>query len=89
MATSTRFGVAPVKYHFIKHSCRPSCYIQKVTILYAELAVMAGSLEENRIINAIGPETFTFRGLIEKIGDIIGVNKPIISVLLSASLLVM
>ncbi len=48
----------------------------------AELAVREGSrsLEENKIINAIGPETFTFRGLIEKIGDIIGVNKPIISV---------
>jgi NADH dehydrogenase len=35
---------------------------------------------ENRIINAIGPETFTYRKLVEKIGDIIGVHRPLVSV---------
>lgn len=47
---------------------------------FAELAVKEGHKQQNNIINAIGPETFTYKSLVEKIGDIIGVSKPIISV---------
>ncbi|HBX24196.1 MAG TPA: epimerase [Desulfotomaculum sp.] len=46
----------------------------------AALAVEQGMKNENIIIDAIGPETFTYRALIEKIGEIIGVQRPIISV---------
>jgi uncharacterized protein YbjT (DUF2867 family) len=46
----------------------------------AELAVREGRSHENRIIDAIGPETFTFRGLVETIGAIIGKPRPIVSV---------
>lgn len=47
---------------------------------YARLAVDQGQGCGNVILNAIGPETYTFRQLVEKIGDIIGVSKPIVSV---------
>ena len=47
---------------------------------FADLAVGQGFEEENVIIDAIGPETFTFRGLVEQIGEIIGKRRPIISV---------
>jgi uncharacterized protein YbjT (DUF2867 family) len=46
----------------------------------AKLAVEQGEDRENRIINAIGPETFGFRELVKEIGHIIGVRRPIISV---------
>jgi len=46
----------------------------------AELAVNRGEILENEIIDAIGPETFTYRELIEKIGEIIGKNRKIVSV---------
>jgi NADH dehydrogenase len=46
----------------------------------AEIVVEQGAKRENTIIDAIGPETFTYRGLVESIGDIIGVRKPIVSV---------
>ncbi len=46
----------------------------------AELAVSQGALSENSVINAIGPETFTYRQLIETIGRIIGKRRPIISI---------
>lgn len=46
----------------------------------AEIAVLQGAERENTIINAIGPETFSYRGLVEAIGDIIGKRRPIISV---------
>ncbi len=45
----------------------------------AKLAVEAGREGANRIIDAIGPETFTYRELVRTIGRIIGVNRPIIS----------
>jgi len=45
----------------------------------AKLAVEQGRNTENIIINAIGPETFTYRGLVKTIGDIIGKRRPIIS----------
>lgn len=46
---------------------------------FADLAVEQGLSNANRIIDAIGPETFTYRGLVETISSIIGRKKPIIS----------
>ena len=46
----------------------------------AELAVEQGENKEDVVINAIGPETFSYKGLVEAIGDIIEKNRPIISV---------
>ena len=46
----------------------------------AALAVEQGKRRENAIIDAIGPETFTYRDLARAIGEIIGVRRPIISV---------
>jgi uncharacterized protein YbjT (DUF2867 family) len=46
----------------------------------AELAVRQGREEDNRIVDAIGPETFSYRGLIETIGSIIGRRRPIVSI---------
>jgi NADH dehydrogenase len=46
----------------------------------AALAVQEGHAKENRVIDAIGPETFTFRELVTTIGEIIGKQRPIISV---------
>jgi len=46
----------------------------------AELAVEQGENKEDIVINALGPETFTYKGLIKTIGDIIGKKRPIISV---------
>ena len=45
----------------------------------AKLAVAEGLTTENKTIDAIGPETFTYRELIETIGKIIGVKKPVVS----------
>jgi NADH dehydrogenase len=46
----------------------------------AELAVRHAAADDNVIVNAIGPETFTYRQLLEKIGELIGVKRTIISV---------
>ena len=46
----------------------------------AELAVHEGQSEENRIIDAIGPETFTFRELVRMVAEMIGKRRLIISV---------
>jgi NADH dehydrogenase len=46
----------------------------------ADLAVAQGEARENTIINAIGPETFTYRELVHAIGAIIGKRRPVISV---------
>ncbi len=46
---------------------------------FAALAVQQGESRENMIINAIGPETFTYRQLVQTIGEIIGCPRPIIS----------
>jgi len=43
----------------------------------AELAVAAGQGTVNETINAIGPETFTYRELVRAVGDAIGVHRPI------------
>jgi NADH dehydrogenase len=47
---------------------------------FAALAVAQGKDRLNRVIDAIGPETFTYRRLVEEIGKIIGVHRPIVSV---------
>jgi NADH dehydrogenase len=44
------------------------------------LAVAEGKGRENRVINAIGPETFTYRGLVEAVGQTIGRTRPILRV---------
>ena len=46
----------------------------------AKLAVEQGHETSNRIINVIGPETFTYRGLVQEIGTIIGKRRLIVSV---------
>ncbi len=46
----------------------------------AALAVTQGKARENCIVNAIGPETFTYRELVRAIGEIIGARRPIIGV---------
>jgi NADH dehydrogenase len=46
----------------------------------AELAVEQGESKENVIIDAIGPETFTYRELVKTVAGIIGKKRPIISV---------
>lgn len=46
----------------------------------ARLAVDNGNNQKNGIVQAIGPETFTFTGLVEKIGQTIGKERPIISI---------
>jgi uncharacterized protein YbjT (DUF2867 family) len=46
----------------------------------ASLAVEQGRRRENVIINAVGPETFTYRELVAKIGELIGKPRPVVSV---------
>ena len=46
----------------------------------AELAVQCAEDDGNRIVEAIGPETFTYRELVEVTGKAIGYTRPIISV---------
>ncbi len=46
----------------------------------AALAIQQGKSRENVTINAIGPETFTYRELAAAIGRIIGKRRPIVSV---------
>ena len=44
----------------------------------AELCVAGGAGQENVVVNAIGPETFTYRGMAETIARLIGVRRPIL-----------
>jgi NADH dehydrogenase len=46
----------------------------------ATLAVAEGKRNENSVINAIGPETFTYRALVEAVGEAIGRKRRIIRV---------
>lgn len=46
----------------------------------AKLAVEEGLRTGNRVVDAIGPETFTYRELVARIGRIIGKPRPILSV---------
>ena len=43
----------------------------------AELAVAEGMRTENVIVNAIGPETFTYRELVKAVGGAIGRPRPV------------
>ncbi len=45
---------------------------------FSKLAVEQAESSEDTIVNAIGPETFEYRELIEKIMDIINVKRPIV-----------
>ena len=45
----------------------------------ARLAVEQGRATDNQMMDAIGPETFTYRELVRQIGEIIGKPRPIIS----------
>ena len=44
----------------------------------AALAVQQGEKRDNVIIDAIGPETFSYRSLIKEVGFIIGKKRPIV-----------
>lgn len=46
----------------------------------AKLAVRERGQTQNHIIDAIGPETFTYRELVKRIGEITGKPRPIVSV---------
>ena len=46
----------------------------------ASLAVEQGGGREDAIIDAIGPETFTYKELVQTIGQIIGKKRPIVSI---------
>jgi len=46
----------------------------------ADLAVREGSSRENITIDAIGPETFSYKQLVKTIGEIIGKKRPIVRV---------
>ena len=46
----------------------------------AALAVAEGGRDGNRIINAIGPETFTYQALVEAVGEAIGKRRRIVHV---------
>jgi uncharacterized protein YbjT (DUF2867 family) len=46
----------------------------------ANLAIDYGKKEDNSIIDAIGPETFSYRDLVKTVSDIIGKRRPIVSV---------
>ena len=54
----------------------------------ASLAVEQGSRRDTVIVDAIGPETFTYRELVKTIGRIIGKKRPVISVPPSVGLIV-
>lgn len=45
---------------------------------FAGLAVAEGDESENHVIDAVGPETFTYRELVETIAKIIGKRRPVI-----------
>jgi NADH dehydrogenase len=47
---------------------------------FADLAVAQGVERTNRIIDAIGPETYRYRELVHELARIIGVRRPIVSV---------
>ena len=47
---------------------------------FAALAVREGASEENATIDAIGPETFTYRGLVHTLGEAIGHTRPMMSI---------
>jgi uncharacterized protein YbjT (DUF2867 family) len=47
---------------------------------FAQLAITEGQQSGNRTLDAVGPESFTFRELVAALGDIIGCRRPVINV---------
>jgi NADH dehydrogenase len=47
---------------------------------FAKLVVAQGEKTENAVINAIGPETYTYRNLVRTIAKLLGKKRPIIGV---------
>jgi NADH dehydrogenase len=47
---------------------------------FAELAISAGSSKDNFVQDAVGPESFSFRQLVEQLGKIIGCPRPVVSI---------
>jgi uncharacterized protein YbjT (DUF2867 family) len=47
---------------------------------FAALAVGRGRGTDNCVIEAVGPDTFTYRGLVEGIGRVIGCPRPVLGV---------
>ncbi len=47
---------------------------------FARLAVEGGQSTENRVINAIGPETFSYGSLVQMLGEAIGKRRRLVSV---------
>jgi NADH dehydrogenase len=47
---------------------------------FADLAVAQGLARVDRIIDAIGPETYSYRELVTELARVIGVRRPIVSV---------
>jgi uncharacterized protein YbjT (DUF2867 family) len=47
---------------------------------FADLAVAQGVEREDRTIDAIGPETYTYRELVRELAQVLGVRRPIVSV---------
>ncbi|MBI5832332.1 MAG: NAD(P)H-binding protein [Armatimonadetes bacterium] len=45
----------------------------------AALAVTCSASTENQVIDAIGPETFTYRELVRVVGDAVGRHRPMVS----------
>jgi NADH dehydrogenase len=46
----------------------------------AQVAAERVSGERDEVVEAIGPETFTYRDLVARVGETIGVTRPILSV---------
>ncbi len=46
----------------------------------ARLAIAQGRAGDNAVVDAIGPETFTYRQLVDAIGAIIGCRRPIVTI---------
>jgi uncharacterized protein YbjT (DUF2867 family) len=54
-------------------------YLQPIYVDdFAKLAVEQGGKTENAVVNAIGPETFSYRNLVRMIGQAIGKNRPLL-----------
>ena len=47
---------------------------------FADLMVEQAYVNANTVVNGIGAETFTYRGLVERLSDILQVKRPILSV---------
>src|SRR5262249_13249997 len=52
---------------------------------FADLAVGERHVRANRIIDAIGPETYSYRELVQELARILGVRRPIVCTLATIS----